>query len=420
MALAGAAGTIVAGAGLAASGLVPGWVALPVFLAAVGLVGVAVWQIRVLQGVLGRLSEVCVAAAKGNLEVRVLEVFEPGVVGELQLNVNRMLDISDAFVREAAGSMAAVARGRYYRKVMLRGMPGFYLNASRVLNAATNTMDERTQEFTRFARENVRNVMGSVSAAATEMQSSAGSLTTMATESNALASSVAAAAEQATANVQSVAAAAEELAASVSEIARRVNESSRMTRTAVDQAAATNRTVAGLAGAADRIGDVVQLINKIAEQTNLLALNATIEAARAGESGKGFAVVASEVKSLAGQTSRATEEIKTQIDAIQSATREAVSAIQGIGRTIEEVDQIAAAISAAVEEQGATTLEISRNVNEAATGTSEVSRSILGVSQAANETGGAAQQVYGATNELAQQASLLESQIDTFLARSAA
>jgi len=75
---------------------------------------------------------------------------------------------------------------------------------------------------------------------------------------------------------------------------------------AVNETRSTDVTVKGLADAANRIGEVVQLINDIASQTNLLALNATIEAARAGDAGRGFAVVASEVKSLATQTARGT------------------------------------------------------------------------------------------------------------------
>src|SRR5262249_37712900 len=103
------------------------------------------------------------------------------------------------------------------------------------------------------------------------------------------------------------------------------------------------------------IGEVVKLINEIAGQTNLLALNATIEAARAGDAGKGFAVVASEVKTLAGRTAKATEEISAQISAIQQATKVSVQAIQQITDTISAVNQNAPAIASAVEQQGAAT-----------------------------------------------------------------
>jgi hypothetical protein len=92
----------------------------------------------------------------------------------------------------------------------------------------------------------------------------------------------------------------------------------------VQQAEATDQRIAQLSEAGARIGDVVKLITSIAEQTNLLALNATIEAARAGDAGRGFAVVAQEVKTLAGQTAKATDEISTQIASMQLATEESV------------------------------------------------------------------------------------------------
>ncbi len=91
------------------------------------------------------------------------------------------------------------------------------------------------------------------------------------------------------------------------------------------------------------------------EQTNLLALNATIEAARAGDAGRGFAVVAGEVKALAGQTSRATEEITAQIAGMQRATMRSIEAITAIEYTIREIGNISGAIAAAVTEQGAAT-----------------------------------------------------------------
>ncbi len=131
------------------------------------------------------------------------------------------------------------------------------------------------------------------------------------------AQSLASSAEQTNQQSSTVSAASEELAASVNEIARQIAESSRVVGTAVAEARKSEQMVGGLLTAAQKIGEVTQIITDIAAQTNLLALNATIEAARAGEAGKGFAVVASEVKSLANQTAKATEEIEQQIKGIQ-------------------------------------------------------------------------------------------------------
>ena len=152
---------------------------------------------------------------------------------------------------------------------------------------------------------------------------------------------------------------------SIAEIGRQVAESTQIAGRAVHEAERDQRQGAGLAEAAQKIGDVVKLINDIAGQTNLLALNATIEAARAGEAGKGFAVVASEVKSLASQTAKATEEIASQIKSIQAATGDSVEAIKAIGDTIGRINEIATTIASAVEEQGAATQEIARNVQQA-------------------------------------------------------
>jgi methyl-accepting chemotaxis protein len=178
----------------------------------------------------------------------------------------------------------------------------------------------------------------------------------------------------------------------------------------------TNATVQGLSDAAQKIGDVVKLINDIASQTNLLALNATIEAARAGDAGKGFAVVANEVKSLATQTAKATEEISAQVAAMQNVTGEAVQAIEGIGGTIATINQIATMIASAVQEQGAATQEIARNVQQAAAGTGKVSSDIAGVSRTAGEAGQSAMKVRTAAERLSDQSSALRTGINHFLA----
>ena len=261
----------------------------------------------------------------------------------------------------------------------------------------------------------ITDVVNGVTSAATELQSTAQSMSTTAEQTARQSTAVAAASEETTQNVQTVASATEELSASISEITNQVSESTKIVGEAVEQATDTNAKVKSLAEAAQRIGDVVRLINDIAGQTNLLALNATIEAARAGEAGKGFAVVASEVKTLATQTGKATEEIAGQVRAIQEATQRSVNAIGSITETISRVSEISTAIASAVEEQGAATQEISRNVQQAAQGTTEVSSNIGGVTAAAEQTGAAAGQVLSSAGGLEKNGVELKTQVDAFL-----
>lgn len=272
-------------------------------------------------------------------------------------------------------------------------------------------MQQLADEFER----SVGDIVSAVSAAATEMESTAESMSSIAEETSTQSSTVAAASEEASANVQTVAAATEELNSSISEISRQVQEQTKVADEAVGTAASSNAQIKSLAEQAQKIGEVVQLIQDIASQTNLLALNATIEAARAGEAGKGFAVVAGEVKNLANQTAKATEEISNQIRSIQDQTTGAVTGIEDVNERIQAIKEICGSVSAAFEEQSATTGEISRNVQEAYTGTRDVSTAIGGVTQASNQTGESAGAVLTAAQDLSQQSNVLAKEVANFI-----
>ncbi len=223
------------------------------------------------------------------------------------------------------------------------------------------------------------------------------------------------ASRQASEHVRSAATASNELSQSIIEISRRVQDSNNVAADAVKQATATDQRMAELTAAGDRIGDVVKLITSIAEQTNLLALNATIEAARAGDAGRGFAVVAQEVKTLAGQTAKATDEISSHIVNMQRATGESVDAIKAIGLTIERISEITTSISSAVEQQGAATKSIAAGVQAAAGGTLDVADNIERVARGAGETETTSGQMLRSAKALSDVSVHLRDEVERFL-----
>ncbi len=243
-------------------------------------------------------------------------------------------------------------------------------------------------------------VLAKVSDSASSMRTIAQGLIQVAGNANEQSVSAATQSEQAASNVGAVAAATEQLSASIQEIGRQVQQASDVVQRAGGISQTSAHEIEVLAQAAQRIGAVVDLIQAIAEQTNLLALNATIEAARAGDAGRGFAVVAQEVKTLAGQTAKATEEISQHIAAIQQSTRTAVDAVREMGGAMHEIKQVTTTIASAMEEQGAATREISRNVQMAARGTQALSANIASVNNEISETNRSANSMLSASNEL--------------------
>ncbi|WP_019647001.1 methyl-accepting chemotaxis protein [Novispirillum itersonii] len=339
-------------------------------------------------------------------------------------------------IRAMTGAMSSLAAGDLTIAVsgvgrrdevgeMARALEVFKASAieNRRLEAEQATLKARAEEDRQKAmlaladefEGTVSGVVRTVSQAAERMQQAADSMVGTAEQTSSRATATAAAAGQTSANVQTVAAATEEMSASLVEISKQVETSSQVAARAVEDARRTNNTIAGLSLAAQKIGEVVTLIQAIAGQTNLLALNATIEAARAGDAGKGFAVVANEVKSLATQTAHATGEIATQINTIQTETAGAVEAIRAITDTINQMSEITTVIASAVEEQNAATAEITRNVTQAANGTQDVTTNIEDVQAAAQHARTVATDVLGEAQSLSQEAGALGQAVTRFL-----
>jgi methyl-accepting chemotaxis protein len=264
-------------------------------------------------------------------------------------------------------------------------------------------------------KRSVETALGKLRSASMQLELSSADLNKVADTVSSEAHNAEQRASAASENVTTAAGAVEELAASIAEIASQAAKSTEVSQRAVSEAQRTAATMSELGQAATRIGEVVGLIQAIAGQTNLLALNATIEAARAGESGRGFAVVASEVKSLAGQTAKATEEIAGQVGAIQSATADSAQALEQVNDIIREMATIAAMVAGTVDQQSAAVSSITEGVTrasgEAQTGAAAMSR-VAGVTAEARGTAG---NVKSLADAVALEAESLESEVRQFL-----
>jgi methyl-accepting chemotaxis protein len=269
-------------------------------------------------------------------------------------------------------------------------------------------------------RQRVESVLTTVGDLTNTMKSTAAQLFGSSEQASQRAKGILQASQGASTSVENAAAATSQMSASANEIGQQVAQTTKVVRDAVTKVHATNNEFAGLSNAAQKIGDVINLIQQISGQTNLLALNATIEAARAGEAGRGFAVVASEVKSLALQTGKATEDVAEQISAVQASTKGAIHAVGSIEKCIEEISAYASAVAGSIEEQSSATRDISNNVAHAAQETSKIVAVLGEVADAAVATRTSAEVVLSASESVEGAVDNLRREIETFLGSVAA
>lgn len=166
----------------------------------------------------------------------------------------------------------------------------------------------------------------------------------------------------------------------------------------------------GIENYANKIADIVSMIDEIAFQTNLLALNAAVEAARAGDAGKGFAVVASEVRALAGRSAGASKEIKELINESNSQIGEGAKLAQKSGGTLVEIVESVAKVSELIQ-------EIANSSSEQASGVNEMNSAVSQMDETTKQNASLVQANAAAIQSLAQQARELEQLVSFFKVR---
>jgi methyl-accepting chemotaxis protein len=270
-------------------------------------------ELAVYRAFVARLTRTCEAVARGDLEARLEPLPEAAAIPDLKAahhSVNRVLDVSDAFVRESSAALSSAAEGRFHRRLLLTGLLGAFRKSAVDINSARDAMRETAGRVTeaQTSRLQLADEFESVVLAMSEQ------VATASTEMSASAASLTAAASAASTEVGTA-----------------------------------HETITSLTQSSAEIKEIIAMIDSIAAQTRLLALNATIEAARAGEAGKGFAVVASEVKDLADQTGRATEQVTAQVEQIRQASEGVAAGMSNVGTTVDEMNALVDGIAAAVD-----------------------------------------------------------------------
>jgi len=242
--------------------------------------------------------------------------------------------------------------------------------------------------------------------------------------------------------VNLVTAAVQEMAATINQSTRSATDASEASRNASETAGVggevVGQTIQGmgeianmvressdsighLAESADKIDEIVGVIEDIADQTNLLALNAAIEAARAGEQGRGFAVVADEVRKLAERTNQATGEIKNVIDTVHTKTSTAVQSMENGIQSVNKGRELADQAGGSLKEIQDTFRNVMVMIEQIATGSEqqavtadEISRSVGSISEVTTETAKGAGEMALSADELNSQAESLEKIVGEF------
>jgi len=364
-----------------------------------------------------------------------LEIAVSPILSETGVPLGTVVEWQDRTVELAAleeidGVIAAANQGDLSQRLQLEGKQGFVLGLAKGINQLTNVVDDVTTDLStmleglasgdlrrtitkeyrgRFddLKRNANDTVHQLIEIVSDIQTTANEVRNAASEITSGTEDLSNRTEQAAANLEVTAASTEEMAATVGQNADNAKNASGLAGNA-DQSAKTGGQVvkkavnamAGIEKSAQKITDIISVIDEIAFQTNLLALNASVEAARAGEAGKGFAVVAQEVRQLAQRAAQAASDIGALIQDSNGQVKDGVQLVNGAGEALSEIVGSIGKVAGIVE-------QIASASQEQAIGVQEINKSVTSMDEMTQQNSALVEESTAAARALTDQATKL-------------
>ncbi len=336
----------------------------------------------------------------------------------------------EAIRKEMDQVISAASAGDFSRKIDLSQMDGAYRELADGMNKLVGVVDNATSDIGRMLeataegqldqrieadfqgkfgelKDNANRTAEQLATIVEQIQTVTSEVTAAASEITSGTSDLSDRTEQAASNLEETAASSEQMSATVRQNAENAKNANQLADTANQTASKGGKIVeraveamSGIEGSAQKITDIIGVIDEIAFQTNLLALNASVEAARAGEAGKGFAVVAQEVRQLAQRSAQAASDIKTLIQDSNGQVKDGVDLVNQAGEALGE-------IVGSIGEVASIVREISSASQEQAAGVQEINSSVASMDEMTQQNSALVEESTAASRALSDQANKL-------------
>ena len=337
------------------------------------------------------IERVVNAAAVGDFSERIDENSQTGFLKIIAKGLNALTSTSEVALKDINRVLAAIAQGDLTERVTEN-----YQGSFEALKEGCNQTAENLSQML----SEIREAAETISTASTEISQGNTDLSSRT--------------EQQASSLEETASSMEELTSTVRQNADNARQANTLAAKASDVAVEGGslieqvvKTMASINESAQKIADIIGVIDGIAFQTNILALNAAVEAARAGEQGRGFAVVASEVRTLAQRSANAAKDIKSLISDSVSKINNGNELVGKSGNTMKEivtsikrVNDIMSEIAAASAEQSA--------------GLDEVGKAVTQMDEMTQQNAALVEQAAAAAESLMSQAEQLSSNVARF------